>query len=254
MMLRFLPIPATLLLAATQTCLADEPISTDRPDFVESAMTVGAGHWQIETSTAVDHDNGRDIFTTPTLLRIGLGSRLELRAETDGWSHESHTSGMGDIAAGLKLNTADGSNGGPAMGWLLHADLPTGSNDFRGHGVRPSLRFVAEWELPGSWSAGVMPGVVRQDDGTGHDYFAGILGVVFGYGWNDQFRSFAELALPQIASSDNGGTEASFDFGSAWLINNDLQLDVAGSAGLNHHSPDYSVTVGLSARFGRGSY
>jgi hypothetical protein len=36
----------------------------------------------------------------------------------------------------------------PSLGVLLHADLPSGSRELRGHGVRPSLRLAAEWDLP----------------------------------------------------------------------------------------------------------
>ena len=32
------------------------------------------------------------------------------------------------------------------MAWLLHADLPSGDGE-PGRGVRPSVRFVAEWAL-----------------------------------------------------------------------------------------------------------
>ena len=46
-----------------------------------------------------------------------------------------------------------------------------------------------------------------------------------------------------------GGTVALLDLGGAWLLSDDVQLDVAYSAGLNRRSPDHGVTVGLSARF-----
>ncbi|MFY8124197.1 MAG: hypothetical protein ACOVKB_08160, partial [Silanimonas sp.] len=38
--------------AAASPAWADDPIATDRPDFVESSQTVGLGRWQIETSVA----------------------------------------------------------------------------------------------------------------------------------------------------------------------------------------------------------
>jgi len=53
--------------AATSPAWADDPIATDRPDFVESSQTVGLGRWQIETSVA----------TCPAPLtssRVSLGS------------------------------------------------------------------------------------------------------------------------------------------------------------------------------------
>ena len=134
------------------------------------------------------------------------------------------------------------------MAWLMHVDLDTGSGAFRGDGARPSLRLVAEWELPNDMSVGVMPGVI-YDNGDNGRYAAGILGVVVGKGWSDRFRTFVELALPQIAGSDDGGTQAALDLGAAYLVNDNVQWDIATSMGLNARTPDSGLTTGLSIRW-----
>ena len=249
-----------LLLAAGQA-LADEPIATDRPDFVESSNTVGAGRWQLETSLAWERDREDGItgeaWATPTLLRIGLGEHWEARFETDGFidarlrgpALDERSDGLADLAVGLKYHVpGSGDGGGPSQAWLFHLDLPSGDRDLRGEGVRPSVRWVGEWGLTDTVGLGVMPGVILEDGGDG-DYVAGIFGVVVGKAWTDDFRSFAELALPHIASSDDGGTEAYLDLGSAWLLGRDAQLDVALSHGLNERSVDLALTVGLSVRW-----
>lgn len=236
------------------------PIATDRPDFVESSRTVGLGRWQVETSVAFDRDNEDGVraeaFATPTLLRIGLGEHWEARFETDGWidarvraaAVREGSDGFADIAVGLKYALPEPTGAGPAQAWLFHLDLPSGDRAFRGEGVRPSLRWVGEWSLSETWSLGVMPGVILDDDGD-DDYAAGIFGVVVGRAWSPTFRSFAELALPQIASSEHGGTEAYLDLGSAWLLSPDLQLDTAIALGLNDRSVDSAITVGVSVRW-----
>lgn len=243
--------------AAAQTV---EPLATDRPDFVESSRTVGAGRWQIETSVAFERDRDSGIraeaFATPTLMRIGLSENWEARFETDGWidarvrgaGSRFNASGVADLAVGLKYALPEPAGSGPAQAWLLHFDLPSGDREFRGEGVRPSLRWVGEWALSEAWSVGVMPGVILDDDGE-DDYVAGIFGVVIGRAWSPSFRSFAELALPQIVSTEHGGTEAYLDLGSAWLLSPDLQLDSAISLGLNDRSVDTAITVGLSVRW-----
>lgn len=242
-------------------CLAGEPIATDRPDFVESSMTVGDGRFQVETSVAWErNDQGglRDrTFATPTLLRYGISENWELRLESDGWMRETlrgpstreRASGMADTAIGFKYHIAGSGEDGASMAWLVHADLPSGSRSFGGHGVRPSLRFVAEWELPNDVSFGVMPGIVRDDDGSGRGYTAGMLGIVGGKAWTTRFRTFAEIAASQIASERDGGNVIAFDLGCAYLVNDDLQLDIAGSRGLTKHSPDSALTIGLSRRW-----
>lgn len=251
---RQLPLLSALVLnAASLPAFADEPIATDRPDFVESSATVGAHTWQIETSVAWEKDDAMRAYTTPTLLRYGIGDRWELRLETDGYTRLSGDgpdhNGMADVAIGVKhaLREADGAI--PAMAILLHLDLPTGSNGLAGHGSRPSVRIVGEWEIGERWAAGVMPGLIREDDGTGHDYTAGIFGAVLGYSWTDVSRSFVELALPHIASDRNGGTPAQLNLGAAWLLSNDAQLDVVYSHGLNNEAPDNGVGLGFSFRF-----
>ena len=128
---------------------AADPIATDRPDFVESSNTVGAGRWQIETSVAYESDKQFGVkaktWSTPTLLRIGMGEYLEARIETDGLLSQDldgngvndSNSGLADTAVGLKWHVPGSEDSGPSIGVLLHADLDSGSSEFRGDGVRP---------------------------------------------------------------------------------------------------------------------
>ncbi|PPT70480.1 Hypothetical Protein LMG19146_02105 [Xanthomonas arboricola pv. fragariae] len=233
---------------------AEDPIATDRPDFVESSLTVGDRRLQVETSVAWERDASVDGYSTPTLFRYGLGQSWELRLETDGWQRidapgEASVSGMSDVSLGVKHHLVGSDDGKASLAWLLHVDLPSGARALRGHGARPSLRLVAEWELSDSLSAGLMPGVVWDDDGQGNRYTAGIFGAVLGKAWNERVRSFVEVALPQVANSEDGGTVALLDVGSAWLLSNDVQLDAVYSRGLNDRSPDHALGVGLSFRF-----
>lgn len=246
-------LPLLLLAVAMANAHAAEPIATDRPDFVESSQTVGVRRVQIETSVAWEKDDDTRTFATPTLLRVGLADDWELRVEGDGWLRSSGAGdrerGAADVSVGAKYHVAGSGEHGPSLAWLVHADLPSGDRAFRGHGVRPSVRLVAEWELPNDYSLGVMPGLVRESDDDGRRYTAAIFGVVVGKAWTARFRTFAEVALPQVARGSDGGTLALLDLGGAWLLSDDVQLDAAYSAGLNSRSPDHGVTLGLSARF-----
>jgi hypothetical protein len=263
--------PTTVLLAALCLPLAssaadDDAITPDRPGVVESSKVVGQGRLQLETS--VQWDRLRDdasherTITTPTLLRIGLGESTELRIETDGRTiiHESipftgvHTvtAGYADTELGLKWHLADQPQdqqaGAPSLGVLLHAALPSGSHELRGHGLRPSLRLVAEWELPHDLSFGVMPGLGSDSDDSGARYGYGILAANLGKAFNERLHGFVELAAPQIARASHGGTQASFDTGLTYLLNKNCQLDVQLNHGLNRRTPDLSVAFGLSVR------
>ncbi len=243
---------------------AGEGIVTDRPDVVESSDVVGKGRFQIETSVDYQRDKSAGVetrmFTTPTLFRLGVSENFELRVETDGRVRErtevlgvSDTQkGWADTAIGFKWRMQDGDEktGKPGIGWLIHADLNSGSQQFRGRGVRPSARVVFEWDLPNDMSLGVMPGLIGdRDRTTGERFTAGILAAVLGKELNDKIRVFAEVAATQIARQKYGGTIATFDLGAAYLLTKHTQVDVAARFGMNSDSPDFGITAGLSVKF-----
>jgi hypothetical protein len=256
------------LAAGLAACLslnaqADDEIATDRPDFVESSDVVGPGRFQLETGFSQERDKSGGTQTTvsftPTLLRIGLNKSWELRFETDGylqarsegpWGSAS-SSGMADIDVGLKWHMQDGneSRNTPGIAWLFHATLPSGAEQFRGKGVRPSVRMVAEWELPQGLSAGVMPGVVLDQTADGTRFTSALLAATVAKSWTEQWRSFIELSARQLADEKYGGNVYTLDTGVAYLINRNTQLDVYLAHGLNDNAPDTELGVGLSMRF-----
>jgi hypothetical protein len=240
----------------------DDEIATDRPDFVESSKVVGKGRLQLETS--LQWDRQRDdqqhtrTLTTPTLLRIGMGESAELRFETEGRTVEhasdpstgekSVTAGYADLEVGVKWHLADQQGSHPSMAVLAHAELPSGSRALRGHGVRPSLRLAAEWELKDGWSLGVMPGLGIDSNDNGARYGYGILAATLGKEINDKLHGFVEVAAGQIARASNGGSQLSLDTGLAYALGKDMQVDALLMHGLNHRTPDLSVGVGFSIR------
>ena len=242
---------------------ADEAIATDRPDFVESSDVVGKGRVQIETSLAWERDRQAGLRSwersTPSLLRIGIADTWELRFESDGALRSRETDGLttdrsrgwSDLSVGLKWHQQDGNEeaGTPGMGWLFHVDGNTGSRAYRGQGLRPSLRFVAEWDLPQGFSLGLMPGIYLDRNDEGKRFTGGILAVVLGKSLAEKLRGFVEVSGQQLASKGNGGNVITFDTGMAYLLSNDMQVDVALSRGLTKTTPDLSWTVGFSIRF-----
>ncbi len=248
---------AALISGAIPAAHAQDAIATDRPDFVESSNVVGDGRLQIETSLLLERDRQGAVrertAATPTLLRYGIGDEFELRIETDGRLIQRHSApgvrdteaGYADTALGLKWHAMDASGSLPSVGVLLHADLDTGSRALRGQGLRPSLRVVGEWELSNGYSLGVMPGLGVERDQDGRYRYA-ILGVVLGKSINERLRGFVEVAMPQIARSAHGGTQASLDLGAAYLLSDNVQFDAMLAYGLNRRTPDMAVTVGLS--------
>ena len=260
-----LPLRPILFALAAACCLSpamaaaaadDDSIATDRPDFVESSQVVGRGRVQLETSVQWERARADGVtarlLTTPTLLRVGVGDALELRAETDGRTiaHASGATvaGYAGTSLGLKWHAADQNGTAPSLGVLLHADLPSGSTALRGTGVRPSLRLAAEWELADGLSFGVMPGVGTDNDERGARRGYGILAATLGRDLTERLHGFVELAAPRIARAGRGGTEASVDTGVTWMLARDMQLDAALTRGLNRRTADLGIGLGLSVR------
>lgn len=262
------PLPiclAVLLSCAAAPVLAQEKqerLVSDRPDLVETSEVVGKGRVQLETGVLVERERSADergrTYTSPTLLRVGLSDNVELRLESEGRTVEhsrdrasgerSTVAGYADTSIGFSWHVQDGQGMRPSVGVLASADLPTGSKRVRGEGVRPSLRVVGEWDLPGELQLGVMPGLAVDNKDDSGRYTYGIFGVVLEKAFSERLHGFAGLALPQIARSRHGGTQASLDIGAAYFLSNDLQVDTMFSRGLNHRSPYASFTVGLSIR------
>lgn len=260
----FACLAGCLLAGTVHAAQGDDPIDPDRPDFVDSSDVVGKGRVQLEAGYAVERNRDAGVRertgSTPALLRIGVSDTLEARVETegrmryraDGADVHERVRGWDDTTVGVKWHLTDGNADAgwrrPAVGLIADAAFATGSAFFRGEGVRPGLRAVAEWELPQGLSLGVMPGVVRDHDDEGRRAVNGVFAVSLGKDWGERLHTFVELAAPRIAHARHGGTEASFDFGGEWRLTKDCQIDAALQRGLNHRTADLMWTVGLSIR------
>ncbi|KQY81270.1 MULTISPECIES: transporter [Roseateles] len=240
-----------LLIACTSTRADDDAISPDRPDFTNGPDVMAVGRLQIETSGAWQRDASSRLRSTPTLLRLGVGHSIELRLETDGALRQSAppASGRGDLSVGFKWQVQGGDEASPGLGWLLEAQTPTGSGPFKGHGLRPALSFLAQWELPSGVSLGTMAGVVTARNDADRRYTAALLSASLGLPLGEKLHGFVEIAGQQLAAARNGGNVVTAGTGLAWQLGNDAQLDTAVFRGLNRTTPDWAWTVGLSLRF-----
>lgn len=147
------------------------------------------------------------------------------------------------------MQDGDESTQRPAIAWLFHLDTDSGSAPFRGQGTRPSIRGVAEWELPNDIGLGVMPGLFYETNADGKRYIGGILAAVASKRLSESLRGFVEISASQLASRRNGGDAVTFDTGLAFLVSNDLQIDVAIARGLTKTTPDFAWTLGVSVRY-----
>ncbi|GAB3757851.1 transporter [Ramlibacter monticola] len=256
---------AAMTLAVPNACADDDDaLSTDRPDFVESSNVVGKGVFQVETSLAYERDRRNGVETrtrsTPTLLRYGVSENWELRIESDGLLRQtvsaagasSTDSGTADASLSAKwhIRDEDEASGQAALAVIAGVDFDSGSRAFRGAGKVPSVRLVAEWDLPQDASLGVMPGLFYgKDDASGQRYWGGILAATYSRPLWASTRGFVEIAGQELRSARHGGNTVTFDTGVTYAIDRDTQLDFSINVGLNDRTPDLALAIGFSRRF-----
>lgn len=251
-----------VLMAGLAVCArplaAQEPIVTDRPDYVESSDVVGKKVFQLETSGATDWITTGGVtartVTTPTLFRLGVTRTVELRLESDGYTRATLTGaaavdGLSDAAIGIKWHLVDGEKRRPSVAVLIHGDLPSGSTPFRGEGVRPSFRAVGEWDLPAGFGIGVMPGIVYDVNALGDREWTSLFGVTVGHPITAATRFYVEYAAEQLPLNRSQTTTSYFDAGTAWVITRDLQLDLSARVGLTSTATDGTLALGVSRRW-----
>ena len=256
---------AVLFIVGATFAAEQEPLSSDRPDFLTSPSVVGKGRYQIEIGPLVERTDAADFrtrtVTVPTLLRIGVSDSIELRVETEGYNRvretelatqmTTRTSGWADGTLGVKwaMRKGDAATGAPAIGWVLQATVPSGSAALRGRGVRPALIGAFEWELANEFGIAASAGVAYDNTGEGERFASGLLGAGISKGVTDRLTLAAEIVAPQIARSKYGGTLTIADVSTTYAVTNDLQVDALVGRRVGSDGPKYFFTVGVSVRF-----
>jgi len=252
-------IPSAVLLiiltfpgaASGQDGWAEEPLVTDRPDFTESALTVGRGRLQVEggyTFTKKGDDNNHSLGEL--LLRLGLLERLEARLGINPLSvvdrpGRDESSGPDDINVGAKYNFIDASRGlVPELGLLGSAVIPL-KNDDRPAAI-PALTLAAAWILSDDLSLASNLGWVYG--GVTDNRFSSFSGsVALGVSLGKRWGAYAEyFGFVRTGGNPN---ENFVNTGLTFLVSPNFQLDGRIGTGFEDPQPNYFAGVGASFRF-----
>jgi hypothetical protein len=241
----------------------DKPLETDRPDFTESAKTVGRGVVQLEGGYTFSYDNENGVRTADhsfpeTLLRIGvLADWFELRAD---WNYEvlrtktggtaNTDSGADDLTLGLKIALTPQQSCLPETGIILQMSVPTGADAFSADEVLPGVEYCYAWDITKNWSlAGLTAMVGAVDDVTSDTYSEFEQSLSLGYSWNEKIRNYTEWYVLSPISADTNRPQYYFNGGFTVLINNDVQWDIRAGVGLNEAADNFFAGTGLSLRY-----
>jgi hypothetical protein len=235
-------LTAIALAASDLAAEARSPIVTDRPDIAESSETVGHGVYQLEQAAQYDASGGIGALSFPSLHRVGLGDRFELRMETPLVNIQNGVPAFDELAVGGKLHVVDGGGLGewPSVALLAHAALTQGG------GIEPIAKVLIDTTLPLDFELGFNAGATLPSGSAGP---TGTFTSALSHDLVESLRSYVELSGERnfAGAQDVLG----LDGGLVYLVNDDLQLDVAVYRGLTAAATEWYVTTGVSARWGK---
>jgi hypothetical protein len=243
-------------------------LSTDRPDQTESAYTVDAGHWQIETDFVNythdrDESGGGDVRTTDLSLaalnlKVGLTNRVDLQLMIDPYVSSrvedrfagttTRVSGFGDVTTRLKINFW-GNDGGPtAFAMMPFVKWPLSASGVRNGETEGGVIFILGCELPGGWGSAVMTEVDFVSDGAGGRDTEWINSITFAHDLTARLGGYVEL-FTVMGDAPGFKWQGQLDVGLTYALAAGIQLDLGCNFGVTRSAPDYQPFVGLSRRF-----
>lgn len=233
-----------ILLAQT-----DQPLGTDRPgEGTDAASVVGAGVFQAEVGLFREWEReGNYTFGSYpiALLRYGATDRLEVRVSSGLFTNQL-TAGpkWSPVDVSTKFSITEPRGWVPQMALLVGLTLPrTGSELAQSRFTQPRIVLLLNRSLNSWLGITVNLGAHWENDSPE---------TIYRYAWSfdlslsDRVGAFAEFYgdLPEASRNDH-----LFNSGFVFLINNNLQLDVAAGTALTAGAPDFYVGGGVAVRW-----
>lgn len=187
-------------------------------------------------------------------LRTGLTDTLEAQIAGEPLVRlrgEAVDTGPGDLALGLKYRFLEARDGSPALGLQPSVTVPVAGAPI-GIG-RPAftLLALASFDLPAGFDLDVNTGVAALAQRRPEGYLLQALASAsLSRELVARLSTFVELFFASRADRESRAA-LGLNAGMLYLVTSDLALDLAVGTSLAGPAPDWMVTAGLSARFGR---
>ena len=151
--------------------------------------------------------------------------------------------GISNLMIGIRYQIAEGKGLTPSIGFQFRLRLPVANRYYRIDNVAPSFVFVTSQQWSGftlitNWG-GSWNGTSAIPSGN------------YTVNLSYAFTPRVGLFLENYGTVTSGNFETRFDGGVAWLVTNNLQLDLLAGVGRNHGLNDYFVSTGFSWRTSR---
>jgi hypothetical protein len=230
--------------------------ATDRPDVTESAYTVDAGHFQLETDLfKTEHFKATKIITTNNFynianIKMGITNSLDLQlvvsslvaSRINNGISKTKTSGFGGVILRAKQNLWGNDNIRSALSILPFVNIPSGNNSkFSGGIVMPfALSLPHGWNFGSQIEADITEGIMNNNY-----YFNFLASATVSHSLFKNFDFFAE----DVLSRDNElkTYEYFLDGGFVFALSPAIHIDTGIYYGLKSASPT-TYFLGLSFR------
>ena len=251
-------LAAALVLSGAVDCGAQTSpplpdIVPDRPDFTESSDVVGHRVVHIETGVRLEErdTSNRQLSTPNVMVRVGLGSRLELRVAGEGYISQSaqtsgglvRTSGRSDIELSAKFKMLAGDALGLHAAVLPVISFPTASEGLGSDGLDLGLKFAWARALPQAFDLSGNVNVMSTV-GDARRSWAPEVSVSVGRGIGGHWGVYGEA----YAVVDRGRCACAIDAGVSLALGPHSQIDVEAGRGIGRDSRNWFVGAGLAIR------
>ena len=239
----------------------DEPLASDRPDFVEASVTVGRGVRQLEMGYTYISDKSTNLsaHSFPEILfRTGVWADwLELRlglnfgSTTEGF--DPLTRGVGgaeDLYLGVKLGLTAQDGILPEMSIVPQFTVPTGQAELSTHQVHAGVNWLYGWDINEFLSlGGSTQANMGLDDETNRDFVEFAQAFTIGYTLTEKWGAYTEWFVIAPAGAASIRTQHYLDGGFTYRVTNNLQLDVRAGNGVSAASDNFFVGSGAVVRW-----
>lgn len=236
-------------------------METDRPDVTESAYTVEAGHFQVESDLFRHVRNTSDgvhsIQNTYNLAnyKLGLTERSDIQLVVPTYTTITmrniitgkiinKAAGIDDISVRFKYNLWGHNGGKTALAALPYVVLPTSS--FSSTATQYGIVFPFALSLTDKWNFGsqVSVNIAKEEDNAFHPEY--LYSFTFGREITEDLSAFVEGVATYNVFKKNAETFA--NGGLIFSVTDNLNIDAGVNIGLKQTS-DKIYFLGFSFRY-----
>lgn len=230
----------------------NESIRTGRPGQAIGAFTVGKSVLQFQQG--VDYYSFVAVKHKPTgllsnnVVRYGILENVELSILVDYQNEQTQSdttavtlNGISNFHCGFRVHLNDQKGWIPTTGFQMRIKYPSVAKDFAANNLATVMVFVANWSLAKnlSFASNWILSFSGNDAVPTGKYVLNFAFPIYKK-WSGFIENYGQIRQAVYQSR--------FDGGFAYLLNNNVQLDISAGYGDNQGIKDYFVSGGISWR------